>query len=67
MWFPGRTRPGETGSSKHDPRTVTLRKFVFTALIVLFALAIWYGIAAGDFLETISNGVTICLTCIGVA
>jgi hypothetical protein len=44
-----------------------MRKLVFTAFLVLCALALWYGISAGDFLETLSNGVTICLTCIGVA
>jgi len=44
-----------------------MRKLIFTALLIIFALAVWYGVAAGDFLETLSNGVTICLTCIGVA
>jgi len=44
-----------------------MRKLIFTVLLIIFALAVWYGVAAGDFLETLSNGVTICLTCIGVA
>jgi hypothetical protein len=44
-----------------------VRKLVFTALVIFFVLAIWYGVMAGDFLETLSNGVMICLTCIGVA
>lgn len=48
-------------------RVTAVRKLVFTALVIFFVLAIWYGVAAGDFLETLSNGVMICLTCIGVA
>lgn len=44
-----------------------MRRFVFTLLLVLLCASVVYGLTVGDFLETLSNGVMICLTCIGVA
>lgn len=44
-----------------------VRKLVFTLLLVVFGAFIGYGLVVGDFLETLSNGAMICLTCIGVA
>lgn len=44
-----------------------MRMLVFILLTLAFACFTVYGLASGDFAETISNGVTICLTCIGVA
>ena len=64
----GKNGPRRKGAlAKIRSPDVTMRKFAFTVLLILFALAVWYGVAMGDFLETLSNGVTICLTCIGVA
>jgi len=47
-------------------RVGAVRKLVFTLLLLAFAIFTVYGLSSGDFAETISNGVTICLTCIGV-
>ncbi|MFH1502360.1 MAG: hypothetical protein ABIG03_04870 [Candidatus Eisenbacteria bacterium] len=44
-----------------------MRKLVFAVLLILLCASVAYGLAVGDFWETISNGVMICLTCIGVA
>jgi len=44
-----------------------VRKLVFTLLAIAFSACFVYGLMVGDFWETLSNGVMICLTCIGVA
>lgn len=44
-----------------------VKKLVFTFLLVAFGALIAYGLVSGDFLETLTNGAMICLTCIGVA
>jgi len=44
-----------------------MRKLVFVVLLVAFAAFTVYGVLFGDVAETMSNGITICLTCIGVA
>lgn len=44
-----------------------MRKLVFVLLLVLLSASVAYGLASGDFFETLANGVMICLTCIGVA
>jgi len=44
-----------------------MRKVLFVLLFAGLAALTVYGLLSGDFAETISNGVTICLTCIGVA
>jgi hypothetical protein len=44
-----------------------VRKLVFILLAVAFSGCVVYGLMAGDFWETLSNGRMICLTCIGVA
>ncbi len=44
-----------------------VRKVLFTFLLVFLSAAVAYGLSVGDFWETVSNGVMICLTCIGVA
>jgi hypothetical protein len=48
-------------------RTALVRKFAFALLLILLCASLAYGLKLGDFWETISNGVMICLTCIGVA
>ncbi|MBD3348327.1 MAG: hypothetical protein GF400_03905 [Candidatus Eisenbacteria bacterium] len=45
----------------------SVRTIMFVALAVALAASMVYGIAVGDFRETVTNGVMICLTCIGVA
>ena len=44
-----------------------MRKLVFTILLLTLCIFVGYGLILGDFSETLSNGVMICLTCIGVA
>lgn len=44
-----------------------VRKLVFTLLLIALSIFVGYGLVVGDFLETLSNGAMICLTCIGVA
>jgi hypothetical protein len=44
-----------------------VRKLVFTLLLIVLSIFVGYGLVVGDFLETLSNGAMICLTCIGVA
>jgi hypothetical protein len=44
-----------------------LRAVIFGSLLLGFAACLAHGLSAGDFWETVSNGVMICLTCIGVA
>ena len=57
-----------TPFSRQVERTgAAVRKLVFTLLLVILGVFIGYGLAVGDFLETLSNGAMICLTCIGVA
>ncbi len=44
-----------------------MKRVLFAFVLAAFAAFIVYGLLVGDFAETMSNGVTICLTCIGVA
>ena len=37
-------------------RVAAVRKLVFAVLLIIFSVLIVYGIAAGDFGETASNG-----------
>ncbi len=44
-----------------------VRKFVFVLLLAVLTASLAYGLYAGGFFETLTNGAMICLTCIGVA
>ena len=45
----------------------TLRTIIFAALLIGLGASLAYGLSIGGFWETVTNGVMICLTCIGVA
>ena len=57
----GASRP-EGDEEMRIVRTVT-----FVLLLVGLCASVAYGLSVGDFWETVTNGVMICLTCIGVA
>ena len=44
-----------------------LRAIIFVVLLVGLSASVAYGLKVGGFWETVTNGVMICLTCIGVA
>jgi hypothetical protein len=44
-----------------------MRTVAFVLLLVGLCASVAYGLSVGDFWETVTNGVMICLTCIGVA
>lgn len=69
VWFPVGWEPSNScprGAERTDG-VGAVRKLVFTLLLIALSIFVGYGLIVGDFLETLSNGAMICLTCIGVA
>jgi len=44
-----------------------VRKLLFVLLLIMLSASVAYGLYAGGFFETLTNGAMICMTCIGVA
>ena len=61
MMVAGASRP------EGDEEMKIARTVAFVLLLAGLCASVAYGLWVGDFWETVTNGVMICLTCIGVA